>query len=94
MIVFWSQYASGSEWVRSEVQRAAEGMSDFNDRVLFARLDDAPLPEIWLRFQEPAVQLYGDAERPAAQRLDDLVVRLYWLIYRKTKHRHLDRVDA
>jgi hypothetical protein len=94
VIVFWSQYARESDWVRREIQRAAEGIPDFNDRVLFALLDDAPLPDFWLRFHEPAVQLYADGERAGAQRIDDLVVRLYWLIYRKTKHKHLDRIDA
>jgi hypothetical protein len=56
-----------------------------NDRVLFALLEDCPIPEFWTQYQDPSVQLYGDATRPAAHRLDDLVVRLYWLIYRKTK---------
>jgi hypothetical protein len=36
-------------------------------------------------FNKPSVQLYGDAERSATPRLDDLVVRLCRLIYRKTK---------
>jgi hypothetical protein len=48
-------------------------------------LEPCELPAFWLGFNEPSVQLYGDAELSATQRLDDLVVRLYWLIYRKTK---------
>ena len=63
---------------------ASEGIANFNDRVLFALLDDSPIPEFGTLYQEPSVQLYGDEKRPAAHRLDDLVVRLYWLIYRKT----------
>ena len=47
-------------------------------RVLFALLEDCPIPEFWTQHQDPSVQLYGDATRPAAHRLDDLVVRLYW----------------
>lgn len=91
-IAFWSRAASRSPWVDFEVRQAAEGMSDFNDRVLFACLDPTPLPDFWLRFQEPAVQLWAavDEDRSATQRRDDLVVRLYWLIYRKTEMRQLE----
>ncbi len=94
VVVFWSQAARSSQWVQAEVQRAAEGIADLNDRVLFALLEDVAVPEFWLRFQEPAVQLYGDKERAANNRLDDLVVRLYWLIYRKTEYRHLEEGTA
>ena len=90
VVVFWSRSASESQFIRSELQQAATEISDFNDRVLFALLEDVPLPDFWLRFHEPAVQLYSKAERSTTQRLDDLVVRLYWLIYRKTRHRDLD----
>jgi hypothetical protein len=93
-VVFWSRHASRSEFVNSEIERAARGISGFNDRVLFALLEDVPLPPFWRRFNEPTVQLYGDAERSLTQRIDDLVVRLYWLMYRKTKHDHLDKGDA
>lgn len=88
-VVFWSEAASHSPWVEAELRAAAEGMSAFNDRVLFALVQDVLLPRFWLVFQEPAVQLFGDAERSEVQRLDDLVVRLYWLIYRKTRQREL-----
>lgn len=84
-VVFWSRIASESLWVRREIEMATEGIANFNDRVLFALLEDCPIPEFWTRYQEPSVQLYGDTTRPAAHRLDDLVVRLYWLIYRNTK---------
>ena len=84
-VVFWSRNASQSSWVSQEIELAAKGMLEFNDRVLFALLEDCPLPDFWLRFNEPSVQLYGDSARSSTQRLDDLVVRLYWLIYRKSK---------
>ncbi len=90
VVVFWSHSASESKWVQSEIQKAAEGLKNLNDRVLFALLQDLQVPDFWLRFQDPAVQLYGDNRRSANQRLDDLVVRLYWLIYRKTEQRNLD----
>jgi hypothetical protein len=90
VVVFWSHAASQSKWVRLEIQEAAEGIQDFNDRVLFAMLDKVDVPDFWMKFEDPVVQLYGDKDRPATHRLDDLVVRLYWLIYRKTEQRNLD----
>jgi hypothetical protein len=75
--------------INDEIRYAADGISNFNDRVLFARLEDIPLPDFWLNYHEPDVQLFGDAERTQNQRLDDLMVRLYWLIYRKTKQQEL-----
>jgi len=90
VVAFWSRSASESQFIGEELQRAATGTSDFNDRVLFALLEDVPLPDFWLNFHEPAVPLYGNAEGSTTQRLDDLIVRLYWLIYRKTRHRDLD----
>lgn len=84
-VVFWSRRASESLYVRGEMEKATKGMANVNDRVLFALLEDCPIPEFWAQYHEPSVQLYGDKNRPAAQRVDDLVVRLYWLIYRKTR---------
>lgn len=84
-VIFWSRSAGNSEWVKHEIELAANGMAGFNDRVLFGLLEPCPLPAFWLQFNEPSVQLFGDAGRTKTQRLDDLVVRLYWLMYRKTK---------
>jgi hypothetical protein len=84
-VIFWSRATSESEFFKNEIERAAEGIAGGNDRVIFALLEPCPIPEFWLQFSEPWVQLYGDADRSATQRLDDLVVRLYWRIYRKTK---------
>lgn len=84
-VVFWSRAACESKWVNNEIERASKRMARFNDRVLFGLLEPCPLPDFWLKFNEPSVQLFGDRDRSATQRLDDLVVRLYWLIYRKTK---------
>jgi len=87
LVVFWSKDSAGSQWVQQEYRFAAEQIGNFNDRVLFALVDDAPLPDFWMKFQEPGVQIYGDDVRSATQRLDDLIVRLYWLIHRKTEQR-------
>jgi hypothetical protein len=72
-------------FLKKELATAASSIEGFNDRVLFALLEPCDLPGFWKQFQEPYVQLYGDSERSATHRIDDLVVRLYWLIYRKTK---------
>ncbi len=85
-VVFWSSAAASSLWVRAELEAAAASVPKFNDRVLFAQLDETPLPAFWRQFHEPALQFYEDSERSFNQRVDDLVVRLYWLIYRKTQH--------
>lgn len=85
VIAFWSDSASRSRSIEKELAAAAADIDRPNDRVLFALLESTPLPEFWLRFDEPHVQLYGDSDRPETHRIDDLVVRLYWLIYRKTK---------
>jgi hypothetical protein len=93
--VFWSDKARRSDCIEKEIATAASGIDRVNDRVLFALLEPCPLPDFWLRFQEPHVQLYGDSEGSETHRVDDLVVRLYWLIYRKTKSPvecHLTRV--
>jgi hypothetical protein len=85
LVAFWSHASASSEFMGREIQFAAKRIGTrFNDRVVFASLDDATLPDFWMRDQEPAVQIYADQARSAEQRLDDLIVRLYWLIYRKT----------
>jgi hypothetical protein len=71
--------------MEAELRRAGDRLDNLNDKVLFAHLDDTPLPEWWQRFHEPAVQLYGDRQRSETNRIDDLIVRLYWLIYRNTQ---------
>jgi hypothetical protein len=84
-IVFWTKAASVSKHVDYELPSNNFG------RVLFARLDDTPVPDWWyhkLR-ENPSsvaqpVQLYGDHQRPFIQRMDDLITGVYWLIYRST----------
>ena len=71
--------------LRRSSRQQQQILSRLNDKVLFALLEPSPLPEFWQRFHEPYVQLYGDSDRSETHRIDDLVVRLYWLIYRKTK---------
>jgi TIR domain len=88
-VAFWSKDAATSEYMEAELRRASDRLDNLNDKVLFALLDETPLPEWWLRFHEPAVQLYGDSQRSETNRIDDLIVRLYWLIYRNTQKNRL-----
>jgi hypothetical protein len=85
VVAFWSDSASRANWIEKELATAAAGIDRLNDRVLFALLEPSPVPEFWRRFHEPYLQLYSDRDRPESHRIDDLVVRLYWLIYRNTK---------
>jgi len=93
VVVFWSVNARNSHFVEREIESAVKDMEGANDRVLFALLDETTLPEFW-QGQEAGVQLFGDRDRAETQRLDDLVVRLYWLIYRKTEHANIEEEDA
>jgi hypothetical protein len=85
VIAFWSEAARRSTFIEKELAAAAEDIDQLNDKVLFALLDRSPIPDFWRQFGEPHVQLYGDSDRPETHRTDDLIVRLYWLIYRKTR---------
>lgn len=78
VVVFWSLAAAKSHWVLREVGRAGD-----ERRVLLALLDEAPIPRMWFGYE--TVQLFGDRARSETQRLDDLVVRVYWLIYQNTR---------
>lgn len=92
LVAFWSNSASKSEVVEMEIKNAIQSQPDGtkNQRLLFARLDNCPLPESITDYDVPTVQLYGDQTLTETQRLDDLVVRLYWLIYRNTKSLDLE----
>lgn len=86
-VVLWSKYSSSSKVVEDEIKYALQRASlvDYK-RTLFACLDEEPLPPyISKDHHELAVQLYGDEILSDTNRLDDLVVRLYWLIYRNTR---------
>jgi hypothetical protein len=92
MTLFWSRKASESRWVEHEL---SEVLKTYADRIMLALLDETPLPvalteghnasytdERMERALVP-VHLYQDDGRGLNwQRVDDLIVRLYWLILR------------
>lgn len=96
VVAFWSTHARDSKWVEYEMGKAIIGRAD---RILFALLDETPLldalPQIYIRNEiareyfahtpPNTVQVCGDGIRPQLQRIDDLIVNLYWLIYRNTR---------
>lgn len=87
-IVFWSEWAAHSEVIEKEIEGALEAVPNIkNPRTLFALLEKESIPEkLYLKgYKEPPVQLYGDDERSETHRLDDLIVRLYWLMYQNPK---------
>jgi hypothetical protein len=90
VITFWSALAAKSRWVEHHY---ADAFIKDPSRVLFALLDDTPLPAssetYGVHLDLQPVQAYTDAERSEMQRIDDLIVRLYWLIYRNTRQKQL-----
>jgi hypothetical protein len=82
-ILFLSQIAIESRWVQREVENA--GL----DRVLIAIMDGSDEPS-----DIPAERIVRLVEEPNGpinmNRLDDLIVRLYWLIYQNTRQNRLD----
>jgi hypothetical protein len=89
-VVFWSQSAANSRGIEMDLRAVRDRIVNINDKLLFALLDDTPLPRWVWQFQEPAVQLYSDDRRSETNRIDDLIVRLYWLIYRHTQQARLE----
>src|SRR5690606_28916455 len=97
LLVFWSRHSPYSPYQIDDISIAREleylnvredvisemetelqtQLSDTTGNTLFALLDSTPLPFVGAL----SVQLYGDAERSQINRIDDLIVMLYWLIY-------------
>lgn len=91
-VFFWSKKAEESEWFSGDAQIVAVDRRPVMDRLVIALLDSTNpailSQQLGWRFTD-FVQLYGDAQRSEMQRLDDLIVRLYWLIYRNTRQNQL-----
>lgn len=85
VLVFWSKSALTSHVVASDIGLAAR---QYPDRIFFALLDGTELPTDWRVFIDP-VRLYGQRGHIDVHALDDVIVRLYWLIYRNTRQNQL-----
>jgi len=75
---FWSQSASESRWVEAET---LSGLRE--GRVVVAGLDNMPMPDFIQGFGEAYYVQLVDENGLNHNRIDDLIVRLYWLIFRK-----------
>lgn len=89
LVVMWSAHVRDSNWIMKEMLFANEIA---RERVILALLDNTPNSDLSAFISLPSdniVQLYSDSARSMTQRIDDLIVRLYWLIYRNTRQRQL-----
>lgn len=77
LVLFWSAEASKSVYVREEIERAY--YDEYNYRIIPALMDPTELPPPLQHLY--AVRLYQDNSNDVdKRRLDDLIVRVYWLI--------------
>jgi hypothetical protein len=103
LVVFWSKNAAASRRVSIEVEFGFDQSQYYGldkptpdfERVLFVLLDNTPLPDKLRQIIQTApesvvrpVQLYRDGDRSEMHRVDDMIVRLYWLIYRNTQQQN------
>jgi len=84
VVCFWSRAAQSSVWLSKELALAAERPQDASDRVVWAMLEPCQLPALALDHQQNVVELFGEDRSLSPHRLDDLMVRLYWLLLRKS----------
>lgn len=85
VVIFWDGDASG---LSRYSQMAIEESQNKGRPVLLVRTDPSEYPQ--LGEHSIVVQLFGDAQRSQTQRADDLIVLLYWLIYRNTRQNQLE----
>ncbi|HEY5002718.1 MAG TPA: toll/interleukin-1 receptor domain-containing protein [Ktedonobacteraceae bacterium] len=91
LLVFWSADAARSGWMKEQLAIALRiTPSHQSPKLLFALLDDTPLPSFAQSVEGEAVSIYDKNNTLEMHGIDDLIVRLYWLIYRNTQHKGLD----
>lgn len=74
-VIFWSARAARSNWVREEVEWS---LSKYPSQILVALLEDVEPPG--LLAQRHFLRLHGEIGGLDYNRVDDLIVWLYWLI--------------
>jgi len=78
MLLFWSREAANSEWIAREIEMGLK-----YNRVVIAALDDTPLPDAVLAESVSPICVHLlDEQGLNSNRIDDLIVRLYWLMFR------------
>lgn len=93
-VVFWSAQSAEAYWRKLELEWV---FNLVKTNIVFILLDDTPLPKLYLSaFAKENDRQHGLAKtvdfslQPLSHRIDDLIVRLYWLIYQNTKHQNFD----
>ena len=76
MVLFWSSNSINSYYQQTDLKIAKK--LNLMDRILFATLEQDVKHTVKT---DLVVQLYSDEERSQINRIDDLIVRLYWLMY-------------
>ncbi len=77
VVVFWGRRASESRWVEAETLSGLR-----NGRVVVAGLDNMPMPDFMQDFGAAYYVQLVNENGLNHNRIDDLIVRLYWLIFR------------
>jgi TIR domain len=91
LLVFWSADAARSGWIKEQLAIVLRVTpSHQSPKLLFALLDETPLPSFAQSLEEETIAIYGKNNTLEMHGIDDLIVRLYWLIYRNTQHKGLD----
>lgn len=77
VVVFWSNASSQSKWAVMEIIAGLE-----QNRVVIAGMDNGPIPDFMTNFGPAYYVQLVDKNGLNFSRIDDLIVRLYWLIFR------------
>lgn len=82
IVPFLSRNSIESKWVELEVKMAIER---FPNQILPVMIDEVNLPDI-IKDTNPLKLFRNDSNELDMRRVDDLIVRLYWMIYKNTKN--------
>jgi hypothetical protein len=85
VLVLVTRRTTKSDWVRTQIDISVRNIYG---RVLYVLVEDCDAASE-ARTTKQWVQIYGDNVRSWVHRIDDLIVRLYWLIYRNTRQNQL-----
>jgi hypothetical protein len=79
IVLFWSVKAQESRHVSAELDM---GLKEFPHQIIVATTDETPFPSFLLSHLKPEniVSLKKDGDLSQFNRIDDLIVRLYWLV--------------
>jgi hypothetical protein len=83
VVLFWSAQAAESQLVSAELDMALRA---YPNQIVVAKIDDTPMPQslVHLSSRTNVVDLETDYRQSRLHTIDDLIVRLYWLISQNT----------